>query len=252
MRVVVLSPHRDDAAFSCGLILEQLLKAGADISIVNVCTISRYAPYLEPEGTTSHVTSVRREEDAAFLKRLLQTTGVSAASVEMFDLGWQDVPLRWQIADEQAIAALPLPAAEIHQLSECFRPWCSHDVVFAPSAIGNHNDHRLVMQAARQAFDASALIFYEDLPYAARVRGVGHLPSADPAESLREEWLPAHTAADGSKRRYALCYPSQISCDTVEEMERYAQTHGQRECFTGRDDAITKLQDFLTPKGKAA
>lgn len=44
MRVLVLSPHRDDAAFSCGLILHELLSAGHSVSIVNVCTVSRYAP----------------------------------------------------------------------------------------------------------------------------------------------------------------------------------------------------------------
>ena len=51
MQVVVLSPHRDDAAFSCGLLLGALLAAGAGVTIVNVCTVSDYAPYLRNDGS---------------------------------------------------------------------------------------------------------------------------------------------------------------------------------------------------------
>jgi len=103
MTVLVLSPHRDDAAFSCGLLLLNLLTSGARLTIANVCTVSDYAPYLPEEvyDRVNQVTAVRAAEDAVFARRLAKDAAVDESSVVFLDLGWQDAPIRLGIENEQ-------------------------------------------------------------------------------------------------------------------------------------------------------
>lgn len=168
MQVAVLSPHRDDAAFSCGLTLHNLLKAGSSLTIVNICNVSRYAPYftLGVGDHTQQVTNLRRREDAEFVRRLLQAAASDGGQVEVVDLAWQDVPLRWRIEDHLALAPMSLRAEEIERLRIAHRELPAFDLVFVPMALGGHLDHKLVLQAALQAFLDSSKVFYEDLPYA--------------------------------------------------------------------------------------
>ena len=248
MQVAVLSPHRDDAAFSCGLTLSKLLQAGSTLIIVNVCTISRYAPYftLSSGDITQRVTELRRKEDADFVESLYRRTGADNGQVEFVDLEWQDVPLRWQMEDERALAPTSLPPDEIRQLRDAFRGLPQCDLVLAPMALGGHIDHRLVQQAACEAYSTSSLVFYEDLPYACRMpeaeRGSFELPF-DLVPS--ELWLPEHGSAGGSKLEYALCYPSQIAFHVAAEMESYAADHGGRERFLAGSQAANLLMECL-------
>ena len=48
--VVILSPHREDAAFSTGLLLWACALARMPAVAVNVFTRSEYAPYLDGSG----------------------------------------------------------------------------------------------------------------------------------------------------------------------------------------------------------
>ncbi len=250
MQIAVLSPHRDDAAFSCSLTLSTLLGAGHNLTIVNVCTISRYAPYLVSEDAgadlTEQVTERRRNEDASFVETLCALAGVENSRVEFVDLKWQDVPIRWSVQDEHALALSGLPPAEVQALGDTFRMLPVFDIVLAPMALGGHIDHRLVLQAARQAFSASSLLFYEDLPYACRMAAQERM--SDGVESDLESsaaWLPEQGLKNGLKLAFALCYPSQIAVDVAEEMENYAAEHGGRERFLAGPQVMRTLAACL-------
>ena len=246
MKVAVLSPHRDDAAFSCGLMLNKLVQAQVTVTIVNVCTTSEYAPYLTEDGheRVLQVTAMRQAEDVAFVKLLTQSTGFD--NVTLLDLAWRDLPLRWETEDENALAPLPLRQAEIDALSSAFAALPDQDLVLAPLALGGHIDHRLVRLAAQQVFGSSTLIFYEDLPYACRVKAAERtgVISKD-GIGTSEAWLPEDGTGAGVKRAYAGCYSSQIAPDIADEMERYAEEHGGREHFFADAAAMRKLQTTL-------
>ncbi len=247
MRVVVLSPHRDDAAFSCGLTLNRLLSLGAEIAIVNICTISSYAPYLTPDDRdrVAEVTDVRRLEDLAFVDLLLQTTVAEAHRIQLLDLAWQDLPLRWNAADDQALGPYTLLKAEIEAMAGALRTVPAHDLLLAPFALGSHVDHRLVRQAAQQVFEAGSLVFYEDLPYACRTtRAERERLAPEQGTGLCEVSLGASDVS-GLKRLYSLCYRSQIAPSVADEMEQYAQQHGGQECFIGAPAALLRLQAAL-------
>lgn len=250
MRVAVLSPHRDDAAFSCGLVLAALAAAGTGLTIVNVCTVSRYAPYLTQEDgdRTRHVTDARRNEDESYVDLLTRSVGVERDRVSLLDLAWHDVPLRWQTDDHHSLAPCPLLADEIQTLANALRTIPSHDLVFAPLAVGGHVDHRLVRQAAMQAFDSTSLVFYEDLPYGCRLTEADAASLPLPFTPLCEAWLP-EASSPVSKRAAGLCYPSQIASGVADEMEHYAAEHGGRERYVASEDAMHRLRGTLAMQG---
>lgn len=246
MHVVVLSPHRDDAAFSCGLLLTQLLRAGATVELVNVCTESDYAPYLEGNGEprAEQVSQTRREEDLHFLQALRDHSGAGRCS--MSDLHWLDSPLRLGIATDRVLQAPNAAVADITALAEALRPWRDADVVLSPLALGNHIDHRLVRDAACLAFSAN-LGFYEDLPYACWVPDdVRNEAIRAVLQFLKAEttlWQPPWHEDEALKQQYSMAYSSQIAAPLAESMARDAvRQQGERMHLSpGLTTALDKL-----------
>lgn len=234
MHLVVLSPHRDDAAFSCGLLLTYLLRAGATIELVNVCTETDYAPYLsansEPRAT--QVSHTRRDEDLHFLESLREAT--ASDRITMTDLDWRDSPLRLGIATDRVLQAPAETETTVAALAQALSPWRHADVILSPLALGNHIDHRMVRDAASQAFSSHQLGWYEDLPYACwmpddeRTQTVHSNLRAVSAQT--SPWITPYQPADEAlKRRYALCYSSQIAADLADAIARdAANQRGER------------------------
>ena len=249
MRVLVLSPHRDDAAFSCGHLLEGLLLAGHSLRIVNVCTISTYAPYLaqSEEDRTHQVSKARFEEDVRFVDMLVRTTHSIPDAVGMMDLAWMDLPLRWHTEDADTLAPGPLRSDELENLQTALRGLPPADLVVCPSALGGHVDHRLVCRAAQSAFPPSSLVFYEDLPYACGPLA-GPLSEIEGLRGMQEAWLRPRNMVPGRKRDVCLSYPSQINQDTAESMEQYGQLHGG-EHFIALPDTLHILRSALLEAG---
>jgi hypothetical protein len=91
MHLLILSPHRDDAAFSLSLALEHWLRGRHTLTIVNVFTRSRYAPFSDADTVhendlMSYVSAMRKREDEAFLKQM--------RGARMVDLNLKDAPIR--------------------------------------------------------------------------------------------------------------------------------------------------------------
>ncbi len=242
MRVLVLSPHRDDAAFSCGLTMLRLLRAGAAITVINICTVSSYAPFsLATKRSLEEVTALRRTEDDVFVQTLREVSKARHEQVVLLDLEWQDLPIRWQVEDEEALAPAPLRPVEVNQLTEQLEAFTAADLVFAPFALGGHLDHRLVRSAAEQAFPEASLYFYEDLPY-------GCYNPTWSADGGRQELAEATSTfanldavPGGMKRSFAMCYPSQIGAEMAERMDLHAARQGGLEQFVATPGAIEQV-----------
>ena len=116
------------------------------------------------------ITGLRRKENTAFVEKMCHTAGAESGHVELVDLEWQDVPLRWCMEEnEQALAPLNLLPQKVQELANIFCALWPSDVVLVPMALGGHVDHRLVLEAAQQALPVSSLVLYEDLPYGCRM-----------------------------------------------------------------------------------
>lgn len=218
MKIVVLSPHRDDAAFSLSLSLDHWLSVGHSVVILNVFTRSIYAPYRDtgamPEAERlNFVSSLRRREDERFLAAL-------GGGVEMVDLEVVDAPIRLKcdasIVCDMEVRTDDLAIPRVREgLAKLVKG--SDTALVLPLGLGHHVDHRTARDAALELSAKVPCAFYEELPYAMRdgVRVDLSRFREDASTRFHEELSPVHchgthTRPAEWKGRIALGYESQI------------------------------------------
>lgn len=205
VRVVVLSPHLDDAVFSLGATMSRLARRQV---AVTVCTIFAGDPtstlpaddHQTRSGFTDsgHSARVRREED----ERALKVLGV--------DHVWLDF-------DDNA-ACLRDESSVAEQVASVIRPG---DLVLAPGAPVTHPDHRLVAELARKADEAGVCVgYFLEQPYAtwnaaARPRflgGAGRAKTIETPQGWRSQLIPMGlNPTDHARKLQAMgCYTSQL------------------------------------------
>lgn len=240
VKIVVLSPHRDDAAFSLALSIDAWLEAGHKVQVLNCFTQSVYAPYSDVESLHSNdrlsfVTAVRRREDIAWNKLL-------AGRLQFHDLDLLDAPVRLNCSLDD-IAAVEIRSGDralarvAGAVAKVTRNATATTAVIAPMAVGNHIDHRITRQAALEVLASSELplAFYEDLPYAARAGEADRLPEYAAETNLALEPAFAFPALNDPapqirrKLRIAECYDSQVDSDMVRSIAEFAANYGGRE-----------------------
>lgn len=174
-----VSPHLDDAAFSCGGAMALLARRGWYAVLATVFTASVPEPTgfaLEcqlDKGLPPDVDymALRREEDRLFAER------VGVGRVAWLDLpeaphrGYASAPALFSgtLVDDEIWREA---AGRLAVLLETLAP----DLVFAPQALGNHADHLQVVRAVRELDTLSPVAWYRDAPYAAREPGARPSP----------------------------------------------------------------------------
>lgn len=209
MRVLAISPHLDDAAFSAGGTLARLARDGHAVTVVTVFTRSVPAPtgfalacQLD-KGLDASVDymALRRDEDRA------ATASLGAAPVwldlpEAPHRGYADAPaLFGAVRDgDEAEAAV---ADRLGPLLDAHAP----ELVLAPQAIGAHVDHVVVVRALdRLGIRHRPMLWWRDFPYVDR-EASPRAPFADRMSALAEHAVAIET--DG-KRIACACYASQL------------------------------------------
>ncbi len=227
-RLAVLSPHRDDAAFSLFICLAKWsVSTSVKLSVLNFFTQSAYAPCGEA-GDASSVSSIRKGEDLralAFINR----------SIQVSDRDLLDAPLRLGIsasvvckAESQALGSELL----IEELCEDLRQ-CHAHLAISPLGLGHHVDHIAVRQAAMRAIAPACLAFYEDLPYATWTpEHVLREQVSQLGEAMRTRLKPV-IVRDRSlaklKRRAVAQYRSQISLRDAAVIANWSKHYGSGE-----------------------
>jgi LmbE family N-acetylglucosaminyl deacetylase len=231
VKVVVLSPHRDDAAFSLSLALEAWIAQGHTVEVINCFTRSAYGPFsdaesLHPNDRASYVTAVRLREDVAWSRKL-------GPRLTLTDLNLKDAPIRLRCSPEE-LSTLPVNPTDkaIEKIRKTLERTRT-DALVLPLAIGNHIDHRTAQHAALIA-PVPCYAFYEDLPYAAQPGAAETIEST--AHALNPELQPAFATAPGDvtaatlrKRKLALYYDSQIDDAATDEIARFCVRYEGRE-----------------------
>ncbi len=214
MHWIYLSPHYDDAVFSCGGLIWQQRQAGDQVKILTVCgggpppgDLSPFARELHLRwGVGPEATAGRREEDAA----ACAVVGVTQRYLDIPDCIYRVNPATGRPLigqNEDLFLPEPPPEEEIIALIHQALAQLPGDVrLVVPLGIGGHIDHRLTRRAAER--ENRPLWFYADYPYAGR-KGVE-----------LEKWLPAgchgikvelDQAAVGKWAEASACYQSQVS-----------------------------------------
>jgi LmbE family N-acetylglucosaminyl deacetylase len=158
-RILLLSPHADDIAYSVGGIVA-LLGTRAEIQLLTVFGRSGWTCSQVLRGmSVDAVSALREREDRAYCERR-RIDYAPFSYPDSSTMGYDD-------ATELASAPDHDPrTADIVERIGKFVACNSPQIVLAPCGLGGHVDHRIVRSAA-QALDEVAVLFYEDIPYSA-------------------------------------------------------------------------------------
>lgn len=208
-RALALSPHLDDAAFSCGGTLARLAREGWRVTVCTAFTrsVPNPSPFalacqldkgLPPEADYM---AIRRAEDAEACARL----GAHPLWLDLPEAphrGYADAAALFAPPLATDGVAVPLAAA----LAALLDPL--PELILAPQAVGGHVDHLLLVQALRAVLPpGQPVLWWTDFPYAAR-------PHSHPARPFAAEMaaLPAREVAGDAAARLAACraYASQV------------------------------------------
>jgi len=207
---IYLSPHLDDAVFSCGALIYQQTRQGSPVEIWSICAADAPPGELPPFARSLHArwnagerpVAARRQEDLL----ACELVGASLLHFSVPDCIYRraadGAPL---VASEQDLFQ-PLPPSELalaHSLAEeISRRLPDAGALICPLGLGGHIDHRLVRRAAE--LTGRPLLFYADFPYALRqppdLAGLAPALSAAPGTDDMRAWQDGIAA-----------YPSQIS-----------------------------------------
>lgn len=247
MNILVLSPHRDDAAFSLSFSIAHWIAVGHTVTILNVFTRSLYAPYSDAESVhendrLSYVSAMRKREDERFLQHVPGAT--------MIDMNIKDAPIRLH-CDSSIVCDMDIDPndkaiAKIHNTVEKMlkeSPCC----LVIPLGLGHHVDHRVLRDSVLPLTPEIPCAFYEELPYATRdgVRIDLSRFREDTEHRFHEELHPVlvhgtQTRPTEHKRKIALVYSSQIDAQLADVIAQFSHRyHGAERQWA--NDAWLKL-----------
>lgn len=226
--LTILSPHRDDAAFSLFICLAKWsMSRSVNVKVLNFFTASAYAPYLSAKDASS-VSAIRKREDLRVLASIDR-------SIQVIDRDFLDAPLRFGIrshvvCDPETRAMLNEPL--IKQLTRNMRQGRA-DLAIAPLGLGNHVDHIAVRLAAVRAIAPGRLGFYEDLPYATWTpENVSreHVLAAEEATRMKlKPVIVRDRRLARLKRRAVAQYRSQVDWQGASAIASWSRHHGSGE-----------------------
>lgn len=195
MKTIYLSPHLDDAVFSCGGWIWEQVQRGKDVEIWTVCagdpppaSLSGFAKILHQSwGLDESVVQIRREED----REACRIVGAVAKHLPFLDciyrLSPQGEPYYQSEAD--IFGGLdPREADLIEKLSAVLKESLPREAeLIAPLGIGNHVDHELTRKAASRL--ERHLVYYADYPYARNPEGQDILKFMDASPEWQGDQL---------------------------------------------------------------
>ncbi|MGF1552186.1 MAG: PIG-L deacetylase family protein [Paracoccaceae bacterium] len=170
-RALFLSPHLDDAAFSAGGLVIALARAGWEVTLATVFTRSVEHPTgFALECQTSK--GIAPEVDYMALRRAEDRAACDALGARPLYMDYPEAPHRGYDSpdalfgervdgDDAAETLAPAFARLVDRLGP--------DLVALPEGLGDHVDHRAVVEGWTGAERGTAVVRWRDLPYAARL-----------------------------------------------------------------------------------
>ncbi len=163
VRVLVVSPHFDDAPLSVGQSLIDGWLAGHQVTVGVVFSRTNWTVWFYPTRRRAPLVSmIRRAEEAIAARRFGYRVRVGGASEAILRTG--------DLSPESILDATfdAEGSDELAGVIGMLRSWARDaDAVLVPAGIGDHVDHRIVTAAgSRLVADGASVAFYEDRPYA--------------------------------------------------------------------------------------
>lgn len=212
---VVLSPHLDDAALSCGGAIAMALGRGEGVLVV---TLSTGAP--PPDGPFNAVAHEFHGDwgleaaDVMAVRLAEETRAMERLGCDFYWAGMLDAIYRVPEAyySRETLFAQPTPNDPLHsqlrQLLATLRSRVPHARFHAPLGVGSHVDH-LITYAAALAAGGSPLAFYEDFHYVLQP-GALEQRLAAVSEHLQARVIPVDQNALARRISAIAAYESQV------------------------------------------
>jgi LmbE family N-acetylglucosaminyl deacetylase len=225
-RVLLLSPHPDDIAWSLGGTLAKLRQAGVELHVLTLFCRSRYT-HRAPRGEEAVVSRVRVREERNW---------AALAGVRLWQRGLPDASLRGY-DDESEMGAAPeadVVHAVRHEVGELVRA-LAPQFLLAPLAAGGHVDHSAVREGTQQHAGDLDLLWYEDLPYVA-----SHASACTPHPvviDVARRWL--------LKEQGVRCFASQGPEDVLPILRSHESSVGGERLWAMRAYSAQRLRALL-------
>ena len=219
---VYLSPHLDDAVFSCGGTIHRQTVSGHTVQLVTIFAGAPAGPNFSDLANWNHTewggagdpVAVRRAEDAAAVSSL----NASHLHLEYLDSMYRRHPHtgEWLYTSSEALFEDVRPSDPIHSLElargiRVHLPLPQESCLHAPLAAGHHVDHQLTRDAAMElAVHGYQVELYEDLPHAERPGAVDSALSALPDYTWNPILVPLLESDIDAKIRASVRYASQL------------------------------------------
>ena len=201
MRVLAVSPHLDDAAFSAGATLAGLADAGHQVTVVTCFT--RSVP--DPTGFALACQldkGLPADVDYLALRRAENAAAMTVLGATAVDLDLPEAPHRGYTGAPDLFAGVH-PGDDVWREVAHFLAALSADLWLAPQALGGHVDHLQVLRAVA-SLDRPVL-WWRDSPYVLRQ------PDAVPGEALPGRLTPVELPQRADRRADACaCYTTQL------------------------------------------
>ena len=236
MNWIVLSPHLDDAVYSCGGWIWEQTQAGEHVEIWTVCAGDPPPGPLSPFTQSLHTRwktgadagEVRRVEDQSAASRL----GAGIRHLDLPDCIYRRDP----VSGEALYASEAAIFGEVHPSEKPVITWLSALIAeippetesVCPLTLGGHVDHRLVRTAAEQAGCVGR--YYADYPYVAR--GDADITIRLPA-GWRAQVLPISEPGIKAWTEAIAMYTSQMSTFWPDRAAMEAELRGYLQRFGG-------------------
>ena len=237
---LALSPHLDDAAFSCGGTLALLSRAGWRVVVATLFTRSVATPrgfalacQLDKGlGPKVDYMALRRAEDRAAIHALGLADPVHVPLPEAPHRGYESAAMLFGplLPGDSIAGAL---REVVDRLLADYTP----NLVLAPQALGGHVDHIHVVEALRSVDRPT--VWWRDFPYADR--------NPAPAEPFRDAMqarpgfaIRLDPKANAAKRAGCLAYASQLGFQFggPKGLEARLAAAGGTEAFRGDGSAL--------------
>ncbi|WP_410813848.1 PIG-L deacetylase family protein [Micromonospora sp. 067-2] len=163
---MAVSPHLDDAVFSVGGTLAELVDAGWRVQVVTcfTATVAEPSPFAL---STQLDKGLPAEVDYMALRRAEDRAACAVLAAEPVHLPFPEAPHRGYRSAPELFAGVRADDRIGAALRDALRlSVAAADLVLAPQALGGHADHRIVAEAVADLTDAA--LWWRDVPYVRR------------------------------------------------------------------------------------
>ena len=223
MKILLVSPHPDDIAWSLGATVRRL----PNPHVLTVFSKTVYAPASPSHGTDA-ASAVREAEEtawAALVGATVRRRGLPDASLRGYD---DDTEMGATPDPDIVYAVTDLVRAEIAAVAP--------ELVLAPLAVGGHVDHEAVRLAVAACGGEPEVLWYEDLPYA---HGSAPRPTVHPVTvPVAGRWPAIETGVR--------CYPSQRPDTILPVIRRHHAANGGERLWAESAAAATRFTHLVS------